>query len=467
MKLTANTVATLRQRLAALLTVLGLSSVGYAGHSSHWTFHWNKGARVHSGPSQPEDGAVRKKSKSLTEEYGERPISHRTPDGKFRISFPTADAIARAGVTLSSIEDRALTERVTANGEVAYDERYVAQLSTRVQGTVWRVLKHHGQEVRKREILALVESEEVGRLKAEFLNGLVTMEVRAELAANLDRVKDAVTGRQVREAQAALREARIRLLNCEQALVNLGFELNVDDFIPLNDAQRMQTIRTLGVPPDQIAELNLERITSNLLPLFAPFDGIIIGHSVVVGEVVDPMQATFEIADTRRMWLTLDLGKESAGRVAVGQALRFEVLGLPQPIESRITWISTEVDKETRTLKVRADVENPLVTDPITGEPRGRLLRAQTFGTGRIALVENMAARVVPRNCVQWDGDQHVLFVQVNDHSFDCIPVTLGITSNDFTEVHGDLPASARVVNGGSHALKSALVFSRMETAAN
>jgi hypothetical protein len=78
-----------------------------------------------------------------------------------------------------------------------------------------------------------------------------------------------------------------------------------------------------------------------------------------------------------------------------------------------------------------------------------------------------MAARVVPRSCVQWDGDQHVLFVQVDDHSFDCVPVTLGITSNDFTEVHGDLPASARVVNGGSHALKSALVFSRMETTAN
>jgi membrane fusion protein, heavy metal efflux system len=187
----------------------------------------------------------------------------------------------------------------------------------------------------------------------------------------------------------------------------------------------------------------------------------------VGGEIVDPMRPTFGIADIRRMWLTLDLSKENAGRVALGQSIHFETAGDSQGLDSRITWISTEIDKETRTLNVRAEVENPLVTDPVTGESRGRLLRAQTFGTGRIILSASMAACVVPRSCIQWDGVRHIVFVQVNDTSFESVIVEPGITNHDFTEVSGDLSAGARVVNLGSHTLKSALMFSRMETAAN
>jgi multidrug resistance efflux pump len=162
---------------------------------------------------------------------------------------------------------------------------------------VWRVEKHLGDTVRRGDVLVIVESSDVGRLKAEFLNALVAFETKREQLAILEEVKGAVLGRQIRETKSALREARIHLTNAEQALVNLGFELSVADFEKLDDDQRAVRIRTLGLGPDVREGTDRSRITSNLLPLRAPFGGTIIGRDAALGEIVEASRPIFEVAD--------------------------------------------------------------------------------------------------------------------------------------------------------------------------
>ena len=255
-----------------------------------------------------------------------------------------------------------------------YDERRIAQLSTRVTGSVWRVEKHLGDEVRKGDVLVIVESSDVGRLKAEFLNALVAFEAKREQLSILEEVQGAVMGRQIREARSALREATNHLTNAEQALVNLGFEISATEFAELDDAQRASKIRTLGLSPGTIAGIDPDRVTSNLIPLRAPFDGIVIGREAVVGENVEAGSQIFEVADVSRMWVVLSVSKEDAARVSIGQPVRFRPDGSDHECESVISWISTEVNDETRTLEVRAEVA---VSSDLP-------VRANTFGSGRI-----------------------------------------------------------------------------------
>ena len=115
---------------------------------------------------------------------------------------------------------RPIVEAVIANGEVVYDQTHMAHLASRVAGTVWRVEKQVGDRVRKGDVLALIDAAEVGRAKAEFLQAIA--QVRLKRANR--RTAEAAGGRwqrarpQMREAEAALQEAKIRLLSAQQTL---------------------------------------------------------------------------------------------------------------------------------------------------------------------------------------------------------------------------------------------------------
>lgn len=442
------------QSLGTVATVLGLFAIGWLGHATHWTFQPQALAGHHERERTPQPIAA------ATDQSADHHRLNLAEDGSFVIEFPSADAVNLAGIATAAVEERPLSHEVAATGMVSYDDRLVAQLSPRVAGTVWRVEKHLGELVQEGEILAFVESEAVGRMKAEFLNALVTMDVKTELVKNLQAVQDAVMGRQVRDAQSALREARIRLLNAEQALVNLGFRVDTADFTPLSDEQRSHRIRTQDLPDAIVNSAAAQRLTSNLVPLRAPFEGVLISRNVVAGEVVEPARPAFEIADTRRMWVTLDVSKEDVLRIQPGQAVRFRPDGAEAEIRSRISWISTELNEQTRTLKVRAEVDNPLQVGT------NRLLRAHTFGTGHILLRENAAARVVPRNSVQWDGQNYVVFVQRSPTVFEGRTVSTGLNDAQFAELLDAFPVGTVVAAKGSHALKSQWLLSRMETAA-
>ena len=316
-------------------------------------------------------------------------------------------------------------------------------------------------------MLLVIDSQEVGTLKAEFLNALVAYESRREQLAILEEVKSAVMGRQLREAKAALREARNHLTNAEQALVNLGFEISIRDYESLDDETRAARIRTLGLPPSLVAGLDSARITSNLLPLYAPFDGVVVGREAVVGEVIEAAKPIFEVADVSTMLLVLNVSKEDADKVAIGQPVRFRPDGSTEEYESRIAWISTEVNEETRTLQVRAEVANRVDPARVADDDPQAGLRANTFGSGRIEIDRRGTALVVPRSSVQWDGSRWVVFVPAGDAAFAARPVEPGVREGDLVEIAGDAAADPRfthVVGAGSHVLKSQILLERMES---
>ena len=143
----------------------------------------------------------------------------------------------------------------------------------------------------------------------------------------------------------------------------------------------MERLRLLGLSESVAAHLSPDETTANLLPVKAPMDGIVVARNVVSGEVVDASRVLFQLADTSRMWLTLNVSVEDAGKLALGQPVRFRSDGSPDEVSGKLVWISTAADQQTRMVTVRAVLPNP------NGQ-----LRDETFGTGRIVLREEQEA---------------------------------------------------------------------------
>jgi cobalt-zinc-cadmium efflux system membrane fusion protein len=368
-----------------------------------------------------------------------------------RIEFPTAEAVRKAGIRVAPAQVQPMARYVTANGMLDYEPSCYAQLASRAPGTVWRVEKEIGDKVQKGEVLALVESSELGRAKADLVQNLAQVDVRTKTLQRLQSAGEVVSGGHLAEAAAALREARIRLFNDQQRLLNLGVILRLEDVAALPDDQLVRHLRLLGLPDAIRKQIDPETLTANLLPLTASFDCQVVNRRAAPGEVVDTARTLFVVADVRRLHIDLDVHLEDMAEVRQGQVVTFqpEANGVGAAT-AKISHISPEVDEKTRHVRVHAEVENP----------DGRL-RPNTFGTGRILIHERPQAVVVPSEAVQSDGRVHLVFVRVSDESFLARPVQLGLRDANFIEVDGIQPGEM-VATVGSFALKSELLKDRI-----
>src|SRR5207248_3183194 len=150
--------------------------------------------------------------------------------------------------------------------------------------------------------------------------------------------------------------------NAQQTLINLGLPVRLSDFAGLPEPKLIEKVRVLGLPEETARTLDMEKTSANLIPLLAPFDGVVIGRDMVKGEVVNSntMHPQFTVADTRQVWILLDVRQEDTGQLAKGQEVVFRVDGTGDVAATgRVNWISTEVEEKTRTVRVRAEVYNP------------------------------------------------------------------------------------------------------------
>jgi multidrug efflux pump subunit AcrA (membrane-fusion protein) len=264
-------------------------------------------------------------------------------------------------------------------------------LSTRAAGHVYQVFKRVGDRVDKDQVLGLVDAAEVGRGKADFLQALRTFELRSQVYERERQAAASLAARRLQESEAAVAEASIRLFNAQQALANLGLPVDHERLKGLSDKELTSRVRFLGLRPDVVRRLRPGTTTANLIPLAAPFAGTVIRADVVEGELVNSNVPRFTVADVRRLWLILDVRQEDIDLVRANRFMTFRPDGGDADAEGRVSWISTEVDSRTRTVRVRADVTNP----------DGRL-RARSFGSGRIRVAHKDNAAVVPAGAVQW-----------------------------------------------------------------
>jgi cobalt-zinc-cadmium efflux system membrane fusion protein len=370
-----------------------------------------------------------------------------------RIQFPSREALDKAGIDVERVEKGPIFETLLANGEVTYDQTRVARLSSRVPGTVLQVPRKVGDPVQRGEVLALVDAAEAGRAKADFLQAVIQVDLKSKTLAERQKAAGALPERQIRETEAALQEAQIRLLTAEQALINLGLPIRAEEVKGLGLEPLQQRLQFLGLPESLRRDLDPRTTTANLIPILSPVEGVVVTREVVAGEVVDATKVLFVVADVRHMWLALSLRQEDAARVAIGQPVRFHPDGFAGEISGEIRWISTAVDEKTRTLNVRADLLNP----------EGRL-RAYTFGQGLIILREEKDTLLVPSEAIQWDGHCHVVFVRDKNFLDEGAPkvfhvrtVRLGAKDDQHTEIIAGLLPGELVATRGSGSLAAVL----------
>ncbi|HID21742.1 MAG TPA: efflux RND transporter periplasmic adaptor subunit [Planctomycetaceae bacterium] len=342
------------------------------------------------------------------------------------VKLASPDTVRNAGLQVVAVGARLLDPRVTCNGRAEFQQNRFALVRPRVEGVVTEVRVDVGDSVQRGEVMAVVDSAQLGEAKADFLAALALLDLAQQNHDRLKRLADKqiIAGKAMIAAETRLREARISVDRARQRLLNLR------------------------ISNSEIDRFAREGDTSSLLPIPAPRDGVVVRRSVAVGEAVVATSELFAVADLTTLWVYLDLYEQDSRSVRVGQPVRFQVDSLPGlSFDGQITWVSPEVNPATRTIRVRAEVQN-----------RDGLLRAGMYGIGVIETDAPSQALVVPKAAVQWHQRQPVVFVKRGETLFEPRRIVLGRKAGPFWEVVEGLQPGEPVVTTGSFLLKTELM---------
>jgi len=367
-------------------------------------------------------------SRNETARRAALPPSPTCVNSKTPVKLQSPEAARTAGLQFVEIKELPLTATITRNAEVAYNANRYARLSPRAAGFIADVVGDLGDSVSSGDVLAVVDSAELGAAKAEYLQALAGIQLWKRTA----------------ERQRSLADRGIATENEALEAENKFAEVQI------NLARTRQRLRNLGLWETDIAALERSQDTSSRLQLTAPFEGTIVERSAVLGEVVDTDHVVFTVANTQTLWAMIDLFEADVTDVALDRKVMF----VPESVRGhvfpgKITWISTHLDPATRTLKARAEIAN-----------ENGLLRANTFGRAEIAIRDGERAIVVPKDAVQWDGCCNLVFVKSNEQgtTFQPTQVRLGLDIGAGYETLSGLAAGDIVVTAGSFLLKTEIL---------
>jgi cobalt-zinc-cadmium efflux system membrane fusion protein len=320
-----------------------------------------------------------------------------------------------------------LAESLTLAGHIQYSLDGFARIGTPLVGVVKTVQRRLGEKVVAGQVLATIESAELGTAYADF--------AKAESDVQF-------THRNV---------ALSKELYAIQALAKKDFDQAQNDDskaqTELNRAR--QRLVTLRVSPTELEKPALERRISTHFDLKSPLTGVVVEKNVTVGQVVgqDQAQTLFTVADLNVLQMVADVYERDLRFLHAGMTGHVTVESFPtQAFPAQVVHVGEVVDLATRTIQIRCDVTNI--------EHR---LKPDMFARIHVVLASAPTAVVLPRTAVVRMGPDTVVFVQRSDTSFERRPVVTGSVAGDTIEIRNGLQDGEHVVVKGAVLLKGAL----------
>lgn len=298
-----------------------------------------------------------------------------------------------------------ISVRATSVGSLDADK--IVELRSETEGVVQRILADEGERVEVGELLVQLDARE---LRARYEAAQATLErTRAE------------------ERNLGIRVERNRDLLEEGAISPQAF----DD---------LQTNYELAQARAEEARANVA-VARRLLDqteIRAPFAGTVGGRSFYIGDLIDRGSMLYTIVDDDTLKVEFSIPERYAGDVERGSPVSVQVGSLPSDrFRGSVTFVSPLVERESRTITVKAVIPNP----------EGRL-RAGQFADVELALQRRRDAVLLPETAIVPRSGQNFVFlvradtarrreVRIGERRWGLVELRSGVEAGDTVVVAG------------------------------
>lgn len=248
------------------------------------------------------------------------PVSRQDPHAAEReISFSN-EAIKLMDIQTSPVERKFVETQIRMAGKVDYDESKIKYITAWVPGRIDRLyVDFTGIVVSKGDHMVYLYSPQLIGAQAELL----------QASQSQKRLKPDSSEIMVRSANETLNATREKL-------------------------------RLLGLTVEQIQEVEKTGQPTDHVTITSPIGGIVIEKNANQGMYIDTGTKIYTIADLSEVWVKLDAYESDLVWLRYGQGVEFTTEAYPGEVfKGTISFISPVLDLQTRTVKLRVNVQNP------------------------------------------------------------------------------------------------------------
>jgi membrane fusion protein, copper/silver efflux system len=258
-------------------------------------------------------------------------------------------------MTLAAVRETALPGVLETTGQIAFDDRRVANIVSRVTGRIEQIHVSQWDNVRRGQPIVTLYSPDFMTAEAEYLQA--------------EKTAPALAG---------------------------GGAANAEFAHSLVDAARRK-LELLGIEDDQIAAI---KTAAPVFTMRAPISGTVVQNQALRGSAVSPGDVLYSVGTLDHVWITADIYEDDLARVHEGQSLDAVTTAFPQEVfHGVIARVSPNIDTGTHTAQIRCEVANP-----------GLKLKPQMLARVKI-VVRPGQALLVPRDALVFESDSYFAYV--------------------------------------------------------
>jgi cobalt-zinc-cadmium efflux system membrane fusion protein len=324
-------------------------------------------------------------------------------------------------IQLGEVTSVELSDMLRVAGQVDFDEQRITRIGATVTGRISELQAMLGQQVKVGQTLAVLNSTELGAAQLAY------MKARAQAQLNqrsVDRARQLLDADVIGSAELQRRESELAISLSEQRAA-------------------ADQLRVLGVSQRALDKLSETGAINSVSPVVATMAGTVVERKVTQGQVVQPSEVLFSIADLSRVWVEAEVPEQQAGQVQAGQNIQVEIPSLGQQLTAKLIYIADIVDPVTRTVTVRSELDNS-----------DRSLKPAMLAT---VLIETRPTKrlAVPGKAVVRESDNDQVFVEVAPGKYRMTPVKLGQAIGELRPVMSGLTEGQRIVVEGAFHLNN------------
>ncbi len=207
--------------------------------------------------------------------------------------------------------------------------------------------------------------------------------------------------------------------------------------------QSMEKLNLWGIKDFQFEKWYKERKVPRQITIYSNTTGIVRNRNATVGKYFKEGQNFFELSDLSSVWVEMDVYEHDASLIKIGQRLDLEFTAIPgETLIGEIDFVNPVLDTKSRTLKVRATIENT----------SGKLKPGMIANAVLNIDIDGMPL-VVPRTAVIDTGKRKVVWVKMTDKTFYAKTIHAGYESDGYVEIKHGLTEGEEVVIEGNFLL--------------
>lgn len=353
----------------------------------------------------------------------------------------TANQEKNAKIKTDKLKIMDIDLQITIPAQFKAQNQSLDRIYSPIDGKVVKVLVEPGSIVKAGQPLAEIKSDEISQIQLEFLERIMDIDAQVKQAIAQYEVsfqgykRENILVKEKISSRSEFEIARSMMQKDRASLDSLRIERNT--LIKVYQ----QRLSVYGAAPGVINRVLSTKKIYPYVTLSSNKNGVVLERKVNPGELVEKDKELFNVANLSTIWLVGYAFEKDAPLLHIGENVIGSLEEDNGSVKGILSYVSPILDTESKTLEVRADINNPKF------EIKPNMYAEMVVKTGKSRKL------AVPNDAIEKYGDYNFAFVKVKPFLYEERKVTLGQKNEKYSEVVSGLKEGEEVVTEGAFSL--------------